>query len=111
VTFLARGETAAALRQRGLRVDSVAGDFLVRPARVAEDPAAVGPVDVVIFGVKAWQVPEVAPLLEPLFAEEAAILPLQNGVEAADQLAETVGRHHVLGGLCPRWWGPPPVNP
>ncbi len=51
--------------------------------------------------------PEVVPLLEPLLAEEAAILPLQNGVEAADQLAETVGRHHVLGGLCPRWWGAP----
>ena len=100
VTFLARGETATALLQRGLRVDSVAGDFLVRPARVVEEPAAVGPVDVVILGVKAWQVPEVAPLLEPLLAEEAAILPLQNGVEAADQLAETVGRHHVLGGLC-----------
>jgi len=100
VTFIARGDTAAALRQRGLRVDSVAGDFLVRPAQVVEDPAGVGPVDLVILGVKAWQVPEVAPLLEPLLGEETAILPLQNGVEAADQLAEAVGGHHVLGGLC-----------
>ena len=98
--FIARGDTAAALRQRGLRVDSVAGDFLVRPAQVVEDPAGAGPVDLVILGVKAWQVPEVAPLLEPLLGEETAILPLQNGVEAADQLAETVGGHHVLGGLC-----------
>ena len=99
VTFIARGHTAAALRQRGLRVDSIAGDFLVRTAKVVEGPAAVGPVDLVILGVKAWQVPEVAPLLEPLLGEEAAILPLQNGVEAAHQLAETTGRHHVLGGL------------
>ena len=100
VTFIARGDTAAALRQRGLRVDSVAGDFRVRPAQVVEDSAGVGPVDLVILGVKAWQVPDAAPLLGPLLGAETAILPLQNGVEAANQLAETVGRHHVLGGLC-----------
>ncbi len=100
VTFIARGDTAAALRQRGLRVDSVAGGFLVCPAQVVEDPADVGPVDLVILGVKAWQVAEVAPMLEPMLGEDSAVLPLQNGVEAVDQLAEVLGRAHVLGGLC-----------
>ncbi len=100
VTFIARGNIAAALRTRGLRVESTAGDFFVHPAKVVEDPASVGPVDLVILGVKAWQVTEVAPLLEPLLGEDSAVLPLQNGVEAADQLAEALGRHRVLGGLC-----------
>ncbi len=100
VTFISRGDTAAALRQRGLRVESTAGDFLIAPAQVVEDPASMEPVDLVILGVKAWQVPEVAPMLTPLLGENSAVLPLQNGIEAAEQLAETLGRHHVLGGLC-----------
>jgi len=71
VTFIARGDTAAALRRKGLRVESTVGDFLVHPAQVVEDAASVGAVDLVILGVKAWQVAEVAPLLEPLFGRSA----------------------------------------
>ena len=100
VTFIARGDTAAALRRRGMRVEGASGDFLAHPARVVEDPSGVGPVDLVILGVKAWQVAEVAPMLAPMLGEDSAVLPLQNGVEAADQLAEVLGRGHVLGGLC-----------
>ncbi len=100
VTFIARGETLAALRSSGLRVDSVNGDFVVHPARTAEEPAAVGPVDLVLLGVKAWQVEPVAPALAPLLADGSAVLPLQNGVEAVAQIGRAVGPQHALGGLC-----------
>jgi len=100
VTFIARGDTLAALRTSGLRVDSIDGDFAVYPARVVDDPAAVGPVDLVLLGVKAWQVESVAPLLVPLLGERSAVLPLQNGIEATDQLAGLLGTDRVLGGLC-----------
>jgi 2-dehydropantoate 2-reductase len=50
--------------------------------------------------VKAWQVPEAAEALAPLLGPDTAVLPLLNGVEAYDQLADAVGKEHVLGGLC-----------
>jgi 2-dehydropantoate 2-reductase len=100
VVFIARGETLGALRTSGLRVDSVAGDFVVKPANASGDPQAVGPVDIVLVAVKAWQVADVAPALRPLIGTETAVVPLQNGVEAADQLATVLGLEHVAPGVC-----------
>ncbi len=100
VTFIARGEHLKAIKERGLRVDSLEGDFVVSPANVAETPLEVGPVDAVVLGVKAWQVPEIADKLRPLLGPDSYVLPLQNGVEAPAQLAGSLGAHHVLGGLC-----------
>jgi 2-dehydropantoate 2-reductase len=100
VRFIARGGHLAAIRERGLRVSSVDGDFLIHPVRVAEDPAAIGPVDVVLVGVKAWQVPEAAHALRPLLGERTFVVPLQNGIEAPDQLVAALGAERVLGGLC-----------
>ena len=100
VAFVARGRTLGALRSRGLRLDSPKGDLRVRPWMAAEDPAEIGPVELVLVAVKAWQVPEVAPSLAPLIGEGTSILPLENGVEAAGQLATALGPEPVLGGLC-----------
>lgn len=100
VAFVARGAHLAALRRDGLRVESLAGDFTVRPVEAAEDPAALGAADVVLVAVKAWQVPEAARALGPLLRADSVVLPLQNGVEAADQIAAVVGSERVLGGLC-----------
>jgi 2-dehydropantoate 2-reductase len=88
------------MRERGLRVDSIAGDFVLSPVEASDDPAAIGPVDVVMLGVKAWQVEETARTLGPLMGPRTFVLPLQNGVEAADQLAAVLGRERVIGGLC-----------
>jgi 2-dehydropantoate 2-reductase len=100
VVFIARGEHLRAIKERGLRVDSLEGDFLVSPAQAVGSPAEAGPVDAVILGVKAWQVPEIANSLKPLMGVDSYVLPLQNGVEAPAQLSEALGAHHVLGGLC-----------
>lgn len=100
VVFIARGEHLRAIRDSGLRVESVAGDFIVQPAQASADPSAVGPVDAVLLGVKAWQVPEVASALIPLLGPETCVVPLQNGIEAPAQLAAALGEQHVLGGLC-----------
>lgn len=99
VTFIARGEHLRALREHGLRVESVKGDFEIQPAQATDNPEEVGEVDVVIVGVKAWQVPEVAKVLRPLVGPGSYVLPLQNGVEAASQLGAVLGADRVLGGL------------
>jgi 2-dehydropantoate 2-reductase len=100
VRFIARGGHLAAIREQGLRVNSVDGDFLIHPARATDDPASAGPVEVVLLGVKAWQVPEAARAMRPLVGESTFVVPLQNGVEAPDQLAAVLGPRRVLGGLC-----------
>lgn len=100
VRFIARGRHLAAIRQHGLRVSSVAGDFRVHPARAEDDPAGIGPVDFVLVGVKAWQVPDAASAMRPLVGPETVVVPLQNGIEAPDQLAAALGTDRVLGGLC-----------
>jgi len=100
VTFIARGEHLRAIQQTGLKVDSLEGDFVVFPARATDDVNQVGPVDLVIVGVKGWQVPEAAREMKPIVGTKTTVLPLQNGVDALPQLAEVLGAERVVGGLC-----------
>jgi len=100
VSVVARGEHLGAIRERGLRVESVGGDFTVRPALATDRPAEIGQVDAVVVGVKTWQLTAAARQMGPLLGPETAVLPLLNGVEAADILAEELGPGHALGGLC-----------
>jgi len=86
--------------KQGLKVDSVNGDFLVKPVQATDDPAQVGTVDMVLVGVKAWQVPDAAEAMRPMVGPDTFVLPLQNGLEAPTQLAAVLGDQHVFGGLC-----------
>jgi len=100
VTFIARGEHLRAIEAKGLRVDSPGGDFVVHPARATDDANEVGATDLVILGVKAWQVPEAARAIKPLVGPNTTVLPLQNGVDAVPQLVAALGSENVIGGLC-----------
>jgi len=100
VTFIARGEHLRAIQTTGLKVDSLNGDFLVYPAKATTEVNEVGPVDLVIVGVKAWQVPEAARAMKPLVGPNTTVLPLQNGVDAVSQLTVELATDHVIGGLC-----------
>ena len=100
VAFVARGEHLRAIRERGLAVTSPDGDFIVHPAMAADRPEDIGPVDVVLLAVKAWQVPGAARALAPLLKRDTFVVPLQNGVDAPGQLIEALGAERVLGGLC-----------
>ena len=99
VTFIARGEHLKALRTKGLRLESIKGDAALSPVNATDNPSEVGTVDVVLVGIKSWQVPAAAKAIRPLVGEDTMVLPLQNGVEAAAQLAEVVGKKNVCGGL------------
>jgi len=100
VVFIARGEHLEAMRQHGLKIDSIKRDFAVHPVQATDDPEEIGSVDVVLVGVKAWQVLEAAQAMRPLVGSETCVVPLLNGVESPSQLAEILGTEHVLGGLC-----------
>lgn len=100
VTFIARGEHLRAIQTEGLKVESLNGDFVVYPAKATADVTEVGPVDLVIVGVKAWQVPEAARSMKPMVGSKTTVLPLQNGVDAVSQLSAELDTDHVVGGLC-----------
>lgn len=100
VTFIARGAHLRAIRESGLKVDSAAGDFTIFPASATDDVSEVGAVDLVMLGVKAWQVPEAGRTTRPMVGENTTVLPLQNGVEATSQLVAELGSDNVIGGLC-----------
>ncbi|MEW1952113.1 2-dehydropantoate 2-reductase [Terrabacter sp. NPDC080008] len=99
VTFLARGAHLEAIREHGLVVTSVAGDFTVRAAQATDDLAAIGVVDAVLLAVKTWQLAPVLEKLPALLALHTAVITVQNGVEAPDRTAATVGRSAVLPGI------------
>lgn len=99
VTFLARGEHLRAMRQSGLRVRSYHGDFEIRPVRCTDDPARFGPVDVVIFSVKAWDTETAGRALLPLMTGAVAGISFQNGVDNEERLAAILGSEHVMGGV------------
>jgi 2-dehydropantoate 2-reductase len=100
VTFIARGEHLRAIKASGLKVESADGDFVIYPARATDDVSEVGETDLVILGVKAWQVPEAARTIKPIVSSNTTVLPLQNGVEAVAQLVDELGAQNVIGGLC-----------
>jgi 2-dehydropantoate 2-reductase len=98
VAFIARGAHLAAIRERGLRVESAKlGDFVVK-APAHDNPAKVGEVDVVLFTVKAYDNREALKLLTPLVGTTSVVLTLQNGVDSVDDIAAVVGPERVLGG-------------
>ncbi len=72
VTFVARGAHLAALREQGLAVESVAGDFVVAPVTATDDTSGVGAVDVVVLCVKTWQLPAAIEALPPLVGRGAS---------------------------------------
>jgi 2-dehydropantoate 2-reductase len=98
VTFIARGPHLAAIRDRGLEIRSPAlGDFAVR-APAEEDTATVGPVDVVLVAVKAYDNATALPLIGPMLGPDSSILTLQNGIDSARDVSMVSGEARVVGG-------------
>jgi 2-dehydropantoate 2-reductase len=83
-----------------LKVESATGDLHVFPARATDDPAAVGAVDLVLFGVKLWDTESAAKATAPLVGPETAVISLQNGVRKDEILRAILGEGAVMGGAC-----------
>src|ERR1700755_992245 len=99
VTFIARGAHLAAMKSEGLKVQSPRGDTHLVPTRATDDPASIGKVDIVLFGVKLWDVESAGQSIRPLIGPDTAVIPLQNGVDAAERLIPILGSNAVMGGV------------
>jgi 2-dehydropantoate 2-reductase len=99
VTFIARGAHLAAMQSQGLKVQGGRGETHVVPTQATDDPATVGTVDVVLFCVKLWDVESAGQAIKPLVGPNTAVIPLQNGIDAAERLIPILGAKAVMGGV------------
>ena len=99
VCFLARGPHLAALKERGLTVDSVEpGEFNVRDALFTGDAAEAGPCDVILYCVKTPANDEAIPFMRPMIGPDTVVVSLQNGVDNGELLAREFGENRVMEG-------------
>jgi 2-dehydropantoate 2-reductase len=100
VRMHARGAHLAAVRERGLEIRASGSSFVTHPEAVT-DSGGLGTPDCVIVAVKGYSLGEVAPLVAAAAARGATVVPLLNGVDAAERLAHAgVPRSSIIGGLC-----------
>ncbi len=99
VHFLARGAHLDAIRQNGLRLDSALGDIHMVDASATDDPASIGPVNVVLFAVKLWDTEAAGAACKPLVGPDTSVIMLQNGVDGVQRLAPILGEKAVVGGV------------
>lgn len=100
VTFLARGKHLKAILNKGLQIKSILGDFNVENLKATDKISDITNPDLIILGVKAWQIKEIRDGVKGILHPDSSILPLQNGVLATTELSETIDKRNILGGLC-----------
>jgi 2-dehydropantoate 2-reductase len=99
VTFIARGAHLAAMKSAGLKIEGGRGETHIVPTQATDDPKIIGEVDFVLFCVKLWDVESAGERIKPLVGPGTAVIPLQNGIDAADRLIPILGREAVMGGV------------
>ena len=99
VTFVARGAHLAAIRENGLRIEGDRGETHLRPVRATDNIAGIGTVDIVLCCVKLWDLESVAEQIRAIVGPQTAVIPLQNGIDAAERLTAILGSEAVMGGV------------
>jgi 2-dehydropantoate 2-reductase len=98
VFFIARGAHRDAIAKSGLKIESVHGDLHLPKPNVTDDPAKVGPVDIVLFAVKLWDTETAAAAARPLLGPNSRLITFQNGVDSVDRISSVVGAERTVGG-------------
>ena len=99
VTFIARGAHLAAMQKGGLRIISPLGDAHVPIVKATDDPGSIGPVDIVMFCVKLYDVDEASELCRPLIGPDTAVISFLNGIDSEARMRAILGDDAVVGGV------------
>ena len=98
VRFLLRRDYEA-VAERGLRIESHHGDFVLDRPAIARDPAVIGPVDWVLCGLKTTSLDAAPALIRPCLGPETRVLAIMNGLGIEERLAAALGTERIFGGL------------
>ena len=96
VTFIARGAHLQAIRANGLIVKSIHGDVMIKPAKATDNPAEVGVVDWILFGIKTYDNDAAAQAIKPMIGANTTVVTFQNGVDNHDHIGAVIGKEHVI---------------
>ena len=99
VSFIARGEHLDAMRANGLMVTSQLGDRHVENVQATDDPNKVGPVDIILFCVKNYDLEVAAEKCRPMLGPDTAVISLLNGCDAAELIGAKLGPGYAVPGL------------
>ncbi|PFA63228.1 2-dehydropantoate 2-reductase [Bacillus sp. AFS015802] len=99
VTFLVRERREHQLKEHGLQIESVHGDFRCHPNTLKAEEKS-DPFDVILLSTKAYHLRGAIDSMRPFVGEDTMILPLLNGMSHVGELTEAFGEDKVIGGLC-----------
>ncbi len=100
VFYIARGAHLEAIRKNGIKVESAHhGDLHLREVNATDNPASVGPVDMVLFAVKLWDTEKAAEQMKPLLGPDTRVITLQNGVDSYERIAPIIGEERAIPGV------------
>jgi len=98
IIFLARGNNYQKLKTNGIRVVKGSTEFTVRPFLVTDNPAHIGPVDIVIICTKTYHLKNILQQLKPCITPATLILPLLNGVNAVTEIEQVFPNANLING-------------
>jgi len=98
IFFIARGEHLEKIKTDGLKVIAKEGDFIARPSLAIEDPAELGPLDVIIFATKGYDLENAARMITDNLNTDTIMIPLLNGVDNVERLKTVVNKGIILNG-------------
>lgn len=105
VTFVARGKQLQTMQASGLTIKSIEGDVhldnldVINAESLAQNTLS-SPADVIFLCVKSYHLPESLTQIMPLITEHTRIIPLLNGVNAAEIMHEHgIEKENIVGGL------------
>jgi 2-dehydropantoate 2-reductase len=99
VSFIARGAHLEAMRRDGLRVEGAPDAFHLGDVRATDDPAEIGPVDLVMVCVKLWDTEAALEQMRPVVGRDTALVSFQNGVLKDSMLRAAYGESQLIGGV------------
>jgi 2-dehydropantoate 2-reductase len=98
VVFCGRGENLRTMRDRGIEIKSIKGDFALPRVAATDDPKRFAPYDLILLCVKSYHTEECARQVTGCLKPGAAVLTIQNGIENEGLLQAILGRDSVMSG-------------
>lgn len=99
VTFVAKGDSFQTIKENGLKIKSISGDFTIKPAKAINKISEIADPDLVLFTVKTYDTDETAKQLNPVTKKETVIITFQNGVDNDVRIKKYLDKAEVYPGV------------
>ena len=99
VSFIARGKHKDAIGNNGLKINSPSGNFIIKPAKVSDNPNDFDTPDIILLCVKAFDTKSSCELIKPAIGLNTGVIPFLNGISHLHLMQKILGKRNVLGGV------------